>query len=386
MNVTGADLGAEDLTAATARLSGTLEPYMVRDERDWTGTALSSLYADLAVVGISPPVGASSYYRCRHPLLMLARGGARAGMAAEVSQPDDYDILIFPAHVLTPMALDLVKGLQRTGTRVVYEIDDNLHALPEEYFVGISRASVRQTIEYWIQTADALFVSTEALRERYGYMARRMFVLGNSIDFGVRDWTSLPARDPRLAGRLVIGYAGSVNHRDDWRAIGPALTAVVSRHPAAVVALTGHPELVAAWKAGLALPPEQVVSAGEIAFRDYPQRIASFDIGIAPLENTPFTACNSDIKLLEYGALGIPYVASDVVPYRELHQETEGRGGYLCETQSEWEEALTRLIEAGEERLARGTFMGEYVRRERSLEKGAALWAEAFRAVRDGLG
>ena len=49
-----------------------------------------------------------------------------------------------------------------------------------------------------------------------------------------------------------------------------------------------------------------------------------WDFAIAPLEDDPFTRCKSDLKYLDYGALAIPAVFSDVRPYCETvrHRET----------------------------------------------------------------
>jgi len=43
--------------------------------------------------------------------------------------------------------------------------------------------------------------------------------------------------------------------------------------------------------------------------------IAQFDIGIAPLSDTPFSRARSAIKVLEYAALGIPAVATPLPEY-----------------------------------------------------------------------
>ena len=50
----------------------------------------------------------------------------------------------------------------------------------------------------------------------------------------------------------------------------------------------------------------------------YPQTLANLDldIAIAPLEDNHFNACKSNLRLLEYGAMGWPVVCSDVYPFR----------------------------------------------------------------------
>ena len=49
-----------------------------------------------------------------------------------------------------------------------------------------------------------------------------------------------------------------------------------------------------------------------------------WDVAIAPLEDDAFTRGKSDLKYLDYAALGIPGVFSDVRPYRDTvrHRET----------------------------------------------------------------
>jgi glycosyltransferase involved in cell wall biosynthesis len=314
---------------------------------------------------------------------MLARGGARVwyhGLPAPAAE--DFDLLLLEWCPYDTIVWDNVYLRQKEGVKVVLDLDDNIHAFPDNPPHIHPEHPAWRPLDRIIREADALFVTGSALAGRYGPYARQTFVLPNSIDFSLRDWTRRPERDPRLAGRTVIGYAGGITHHRDWRALLGTLPAVVSRTPSATVALCTGPT----WKENLALPDGQVVSLDPVDFADYPALLSQFDIGLAPLLDTEFTRCKSDLKLIEYGALGIPYVASDVTPYRRLHEETEGQGGYLCRTAEQWTEALTRLLSDEDERETRGAFMREYVLRERSLEKGAALWAAAFRAVRDGTG
>jgi len=55
-----------------------------------------------------------------------------------------------------------------------------------------------------------------------------------------------------------------------------------------------------------------------VPFSRYPDKLASLhlDLAIAPLEIHPFNECKSDLRILEYGALGWPVVATDIHPYR----------------------------------------------------------------------
>jgi glycosyltransferase involved in cell wall biosynthesis len=72
-------------------------------------------------------------------------------------------------------------------------------------------------------------------------------------------------------------------------------------------------------------------------------RLLDFDIGLAPLAYHRFNKSKSDIKVLEYAALGIPVVASDFGPYAEsvIHGET----GFLVRRPHEWGRYLGMLAE-----------------------------------------
>ena len=72
-------------------------------------------------------------------------------------------------------------------------------------------------------------------------------------------------------------------------------------------------------------------------------RAGSWDIGLAPLVDSPFNASKSPIKTLDYAALGLATLASDVPSYRG--SVADGHGGMLTSnTTTAWYEALSRLV------------------------------------------
>lgn len=71
--------------------------------------------------------------------------------------------------------------------------------------------------------------------------------------------------------------------------------------------------------------------------------ISKFDIGIMPLENTPWELGKCAYKLIQYMGCGIPVVASAVGMNSELVEE--GVNGYLVNKTEDWLHKLTILIE-----------------------------------------
>jgi glycosyltransferase involved in cell wall biosynthesis len=68
--------------------------------------------------------------------------------------------------------------------------------------------------------------------------------------------------------------------------------------------------------------------------------VRKFDIGLAPIADIPMSYARSDIKVKEYAAAGVPWVASARGSYAALGPKA---GGILVEDDG-WEEALVTLV------------------------------------------
>ena len=106
------------------------------------------------------------------------------------------------------------------------------------------------------------------------------------------------------------------------------------------------------------------------ALRSYPGFVhwlssvqPGWDIGLAPLLDTPFNACKSPIKAMDYAALGMVALVSDSPVYRGCL--ADGSAGQLvCNNPAAWYAALDRLVRDPDKRrtiAARGraTFLAE---------------------------
>ena len=78
-------------------------------------------------------------------------------------------------------------------------------------------------------------------------------------------------------------------------------------------------------------------------FYDWLGKNSDWDIGIIPLVNTEFNKCKSELKYIEFAALGIPVVASDMNVYNEAIED--GVTGFLANNEDEWVDKLSLLIE-----------------------------------------
>lgn len=70
--------------------------------------------------------------------------------------------------------------------------------------------------------------------------------------------------------------------------------------------------------------------------------ISKFDIGIMPLDNSPWELGKCSYKLIQYMGCGVPVVASPVGMNIEVVED--GVNGYLANNDMEWKEQLEKLI------------------------------------------
>jgi glycosyltransferase involved in cell wall biosynthesis len=103
--------------------------------------------------------------------------------------------------------------------------------------------------------------------------------------------------------------------------------------------------------------------------------LSDFDIGIMPLPDNELTRHKCGLKLVQYGAAGIPSVASPVGANRQIVRH--GETGFLCNTAEEWEHALRILIEQDALRATMGIAARKHVAKYYSAE----AWAPRLAAL-----
>lgn len=80
--------------------------------------------------------------------------------------------------------------------------------------------------------------------------------------------------------------------------------------------------------------------------------IKACDIGVMPLQDSPWERGKCGYKLIQYMACGLPVVASPVGINAQIVEH--GINGYLAETNKDWVQALTRLMADSELRQRMG--------------------------------
>lgn len=106
-------------------------------------------------------------------------------------------------------------------------------------------------------------------------------------------------------------------------------------------------------------------------------RAVDFDVWLAPYRDTPFNDAKFPTKALEAAFLGIPLIATGIRPYREWHDDNNGRGIILPSRPTQLPSILTSLV-AGTMRRRAMSRDARRVAVENIAEYRALAWESAL--------
>ena len=160
----------------------------------------------------------------------------------------------------------------------------------------------------------------------------------------VIDTNKYQVKDDYNSNLVVIGWIGSPTTFQYLQSIMPILEHLTKNYNCEI-------HIVGAKAIG-------VTYHSSVKFIDWNEKeevsfIKDFDIGIMPLNNTPWDLGKCSYKLIQYMGCGLPVIASAVGMNKEVVET--GKNGYLVSDISQWEIYLIRLIESSVLRKQMGT-------------------------------
>ena len=285
----------------------------------------------IRVFGWQTSTAAEHDFRIGLPFPLLDPTRFEATVGAPGQDIRDYDVVF--AHRLagpSPLWRDLCAD---PNVLAIYDMDDDLLCVDPENascyrIFHPLEAETRRNVE----AADIVTVSGPVLAERYRAINPNVVVLPQVIPDGMPDWPILVDEGP-----LTVGWAGSLHKRQDWPGLAEALANYARLVPEARFRMYGGD-----YTRGILGD-----RCDAVPFTDpmtYWQNLR-FDIGIAPLTDTTFNQGKTVTKLIEYGARGIPTIASAVGQYATWIDH--GVNGFLVESPDEWVPYLLALTDDG---------------------------------------
>lgn len=279
----------------------------------------------------------------------------------------------------------LLDRARRAGALVIHALDDNFPDLIDER-PDWATPDQAEALGALLAGVDGFLVTTVPLAERYGAYNANIAVVPNALDERLlnvrRHRRALKRLVPRRGRPITIGYMGTFTHTEDLAMIAPALRHAHERFGDGVrVQLVGVSSDVSSLGALADVPLEAVPPTPDLAvypvFMPWFLNTFRWDIALSPLRLTPFSRGKSDIKHLDYAALGAAGVFSRHPAYAGTVRH--GDSGWLADdNEASWSHAIETLVTDGSvrRRLARGA--RRYLYAQRTLKQTAHLWPDAI--------
>jgi processive 1,2-diacylglycerol beta-glucosyltransferase len=296
----------------------------------------------------------------------------------------------------------LVEAIRKHGSKIIYALDD--------YFLEMDdgncdyRLSEEQVwiVKFLLHEVDGIFVPTTALRDRLCPFNPSIAVIPHALDENLikvplaRDRSTSPRQgyreDDYTGSRhgdrndeskaIKIGYMGTFTHDDDLRMVLPALRTIGREYKGMITFeflgvfndrnLNGE---------ALGIPARMIrPSAKQSIYPSFMRWFTSrfeWQIALSPLRKTPFNECKSDIKFLDYCALGAVGIYSDIQAYRNSvkHKQT---GWLASDDDGSWIEGMKELIENEELRFQIARESSTYLFSNRILAHRYMQWVDAI--------
>jgi glycosyltransferase involved in cell wall biosynthesis len=321
---------------------------------------------------LADPKSGNGFYRGIAPMTALAhyRGHHVDRLLGDVNRPVDADLrgvdVLHVHRYCEANALTLVREAKSAGAAVVWDDDDYSSAMPKSvatsrHFAGPAWQRRLNELKRVFRLADLVTSPSALLAERMrDWGATRTAVVENHIPDQFLDV------DRRPHAGMTIGWVAGLEHQMDAERL--PIRAVLQR------LLDERPDVnVISIGLGLGLRSARYQHIPAVPLHELSQSAAEFDVGIAPIADLDFNRGRSNIKLKEYAAASVPWLASPIGPYVDMG---ERQGGRLVPDDC-WHEALVRLLDRPRERRK----LAKRARRwaaDETLSRNAHVWEERF--------
>jgi glycosyltransferase involved in cell wall biosynthesis len=241
--------------------------------------------------------------------------------------------------------------LRMSTSRLVYDFDDALMFRDpnrKNQRSYLRESSFRRTV----RKSDIVIAGNEYLRGFAVQVNSETIVLPTSVDL-----ERYAEKTAHQSDDIVLGWIGSSSTLIYLEKIKDILDVVYDRFPNVRLKIVSDksidckkmPVIKKQWKS-----EEEITD------------LHTFDVGLMPLADDPWSRGKCGFKLLQYMAVGVPAVCSPVGVNREI--VTDGVNGFWAEKEDEWIKKLSLLIRDSALRLKMGKKARETVIKHYSTE------------------
>jgi processive 1,2-diacylglycerol beta-glucosyltransferase len=335
---------------------------------------------------INEPNSGTGYHRIQVPFNNLHKDykdleilGTNA--FSEEVIPSKFDIIVI--HKFYPYEGLSLQSAKANNVKIIVDVD-NWIKFPGDYGIDDEvKLKVEDKIEEALKLSDVIWTASEKLKVDLEslYPGKQIVYIPNAIDFKQPQFITQVHKSKKVR----VGWMGGLNQfKDIKKLIIPFKKLLKHKNHQLILCGYSEDEKVRAYWAALEYcftsgnqrPKDQYVRAMRTDTKNYALAYNLMDIVLAPMANDNFSACKSNIKILEAGAFNLPMIVSNVEPFREFINK-----GLVNISEGKWDKKIRDLISNPKRRLEEGKKLGDYVRENYNIQKVNKLRYESIKNI-----
>jgi glycosyltransferase involved in cell wall biosynthesis len=278
---------------------------------------------------------------------------------------NDYDIIFIFRDALMTGSTFFEKKFAKSKAKLIFDFDDAIWlqnvSEANKKLAFLKNASKTETI---IRLCDMVFAGNQYLADYAAPFNNRVVIVPTTIDTEIYTPQSKIGNDEKVC----IGWSGSFSTIQHFAIAIPALKRIKDKYGSRVTfRIIGDANYYCKELDTQGMPWK---AATEI------EDLSQIDIGIMPLPDDEWAKGKCGLKGLQYMALAIPTLMSPVGVNTEIIQN--GVNGFLPNTDDEWVDVLSKLIENKECRKKIGDAGRQTVIDRYSVEAWKDKYVEYF--------
>lgn len=266
------------------------------------------------------------------------------------------DVVVFNRFLAGDEEGQVIPALQARGVKVICDVDD-YWVLPSSHILYRQHKKIGPRIARSIEQADEVWVTHEALAQRCRPLNPNVSIVPNAIALQDEQWQQTPLPEVR-----TIGYIAGATHLPDMALTVGAWRGWTGNRLLCGLTDSNRQEFtaMAAMMSDHGKLPFQVGTAMDVW--NYGKFYDHISIAVAPLADTAFNRCKSNLKILESGAKARPIFVQAMHPYFPFRSD-----GVIHVT--DWKRAISQAEAMSADEIAqRGAALRAYIEREWSMD------------------
>jgi glycosyltransferase involved in cell wall biosynthesis len=275
-----------------------------------------------------------------------------------------FDVVIIQRKLLTPLDLFFVR---RYANRIIFDFDDAIMYRSSRHKYQVSHQRMGR-FAHMMKSVDAVTAGNTYLAEQAARFIDpdRIFIVPTVVDvteYALKDYE-------RDSDGFVVGWIGSSSTLHYLNSIAPAIQKAAQRIKNLklkivcdrFIDIDGVDVIKKPWRP-----------------QDVSHDLTSFDVGVMPISDDPWTRGKCGFKIVQYLAAGVPAIASPVGINRDL--VVPGQTGFWAEGMDDWEERFVQLAGDKKLRIKMGRAGRRLVEERYSLQETAPRYFEILKTV-----